>query len=55
MNQVYGGLMMKPNESSRLRRTVIAAFIAGALLLMFGGIGGFYLWQMNDKEVCNIF
>ncbi|XP_065107491.1 leukocyte cell-derived chemotaxin 1 [Paramisgurnus dabryanus] len=49
--EVYGGLMMKPNESSRLRRTVIAAFVAGALLLLLGGIGGFYLWQMNDKEV----
>lgn len=49
--EAYDGVIMKPSGSSRLRRTLIAAFIAGALLLLVGGIAGFYLWQNTDKEV----
>ncbi|XP_057192441.1 leukocyte cell-derived chemotaxin 1 isoform X1 [Triplophysa rosa] len=48
--EAYDGVIMKPSGSSRLRRTLIAAFIAGALVLLVGGIGGFYLWQDTDKE-----
>ncbi|ROL47219.1 Leukocyte cell-derived chemotaxin 1 [Anabarilius grahami] len=33
-----------------LRRTAVVAFIAGAVLLLFGGIGAFYLWKVTEKE-----
>lgn len=35
----------------RVKKTAVVAFIAGAVLLLFGGIGAFYLWKVSEKEV----
>ncbi|XP_067301244.1 leukocyte cell-derived chemotaxin 1 isoform X2 [Pseudorasbora parva] len=42
---------LKPGGFLRLRRTAFVVFIAGAVLLLFGGIGAFYLWKVTEKEV----
>ncbi|XP_042620303.1 leukocyte cell-derived chemotaxin 1 isoform X1 [Cyprinus carpio] len=41
---------LKPRGLVRLKKTAVVAFIAGAVLLLFGGIGAFYLWKVSEKE-----
>ncbi|RXN21109.1 leukocyte cell-derived chemotaxin 1-like protein [Labeo rohita] len=41
---------LKPRGFVRLRKTAVVAFIAGAVLLLFGGIGAFYLWKVSERE-----
>ncbi|XP_048050846.1 leukocyte cell-derived chemotaxin 1 isoform X1 [Megalobrama amblycephala] len=48
--EAYGSVSLKPRGFMRLRRTAVVAFIAGAVLLLFGGIGAFYLWKVTEKE-----
>ncbi|XP_039527379.1 leukocyte cell-derived chemotaxin 1 isoform X2 [Pimephales promelas] len=48
--EAYGDVSLKPGGFLRLRRTVVFVFIAGATLLLFGGVGGFYLWKVTEKE-----
>ncbi len=35
----------------RVKKTAVVVFIAGAVLLLFGGVGAFYLWKVSEKEV----
>ncbi|XP_051565038.1 leukocyte cell-derived chemotaxin 1-like [Myxocyprinus asiaticus] len=54
--EAYSDIMcVKPRGYNRLKRTAIAAFIAGAVLLLFGGIGAFYLWKATEKEVISAY
>ncbi|XP_067266602.1 leukocyte cell-derived chemotaxin 1 [Chanodichthys erythropterus] len=48
--EAYSSVSLKPRGFMRLRRTAVVAFIAGAVLLLFGGIGAFYLWKVTEKE-----
>lgn len=54
LNKAYGSVSLKPRGFMRLRRTAVVAFIAGAVLLLFGGIGAFYLWKVTEKEVGSV-
>ncbi|XP_016345273.1 leukocyte cell-derived chemotaxin 1-like isoform X2 [Sinocyclocheilus anshuiensis] len=47
--QAYSSL--KPRGFVRVKTTAVVAFIAGAVLLLFGGIGAFCLWKVSEKEV----
>lgn len=49
LNKAYSSL--KPRGFVRMKTTAVVAFIAGAILLLFGGIGAFYLWKVSEKEV----
>lgn len=49
--QAYSDVILKPGGFTRLRRTLVFVFIAGAALLLFGGVGAFYLWKVTEKEV----
>uniref|UniRef100_A0A8C1H8I9 Leukocyte cell-derived chemotaxin 1 n=1 Tax=Cyprinus carpio carpio TaxID=630221 RepID=A0A8C1H8I9_CYPCA len=42
---------LKPRGFVRMKTTAVVAFIAGAILLLFGGIGAFCLWKVSEKEV----
>lgn len=48
-NKAYSSL--KPKGFVRVKTTVVVAFIAGIVLLLFGGIGAFCLWKVSEKEV----
>ncbi|KAK7154678.1 hypothetical protein R3I94_007873 [Phoxinus phoxinus] len=48
--EAYSADSLKPGGFLRVRRTVVFVFIAGALLLLFGGVGAFYLWKVTEKE-----
>ncbi|XP_077073190.1 leukocyte cell-derived chemotaxin 1 isoform X3 [Siphateles boraxobius] len=48
--EVYSAVSLKPAGFLRLRRTVVFVFIAGAVLLLFGGVGAFYLWKVTEKQ-----
>ncbi|XP_056093677.1 leukocyte cell-derived chemotaxin 1 [Rhinichthys klamathensis goyatoka] len=50
LNQAYSDVSLKPGGFLRLRRTVVFVFIAGAALLLLGGVGAFYLWKVTEKE-----
>lgn len=41
----------KPRGFMRVKKTAVVVFIAGAVLLLFGGVGAFYLWKVSEKEV----
>ncbi|XP_043086548.1 leukocyte cell-derived chemotaxin 1 isoform X2 [Puntigrus tetrazona] len=41
---------LKPRGFVRVKKTALVAFIAGAVLLLFGGIGAFYLWKVSEKD-----
>ncbi|XP_062983494.1 leukocyte cell-derived chemotaxin 1 [Elgaria multicarinata webbii] len=45
--------MAKPSSTGRLLRIGAMVLIGGAILL-FGIIGAFYYWKVNDKEVYNV-
>lgn len=42
---------MKAANNGRLLRIGAVVLISGALLLLFGAIGAFYFWKVNDKHV----
>ncbi|XP_059356666.1 leukocyte cell-derived chemotaxin 1 [Carassius carassius] len=42
---------LKPKGFVHVKTTVVVAFIAGIVLLLFGGIGAFCLWKVSEKEV----
>uniref|UniRef100_A0A8C2E992 Leukocyte cell-derived chemotaxin 1 n=1 Tax=Cyprinus carpio TaxID=7962 RepID=A0A8C2E992_CYPCA len=46
---------LKPRGFVRMKTTAVVAFIAGAILLLFGGIGAFCLWKVSEKEVMQLF
>ncbi|KAG2456737.1 leukocyte cell-derived chemotaxin 1 [Polypterus senegalus] len=50
----YTAIPVKPTCSSRLLKIGAVVLIAGALLLLFGAIGAFYFWKVNDKHVYNV-
>ncbi|XP_036397356.1 leukocyte cell-derived chemotaxin 1-like [Megalops cyprinoides] len=50
----YTATSVKPSSSSRLLKIGAAVLIAGAALLVFGAIGAFYFWKVNDKHVYNV-
>ncbi|KAJ8350139.1 hypothetical protein SKAU_G00252690 [Synaphobranchus kaupii] len=50
----YTAETVKPSSSSRLLKIGAAVLIAGAALLLFGAIGAFYFWKVDDKHVYNI-
>ncbi|MEE6471028.1 hypothetical protein FKM82_009162 [Ascaphus truei] len=50
----YTAVTVKPPSSSRLLRIGAVVLISGALLLLFGAIGAFYFWKVNDKHVYNV-
>ncbi|XP_056320844.1 leukocyte cell-derived chemotaxin 1 isoform X1 [Danio aesculapii] len=41
---------LKPKGLMKMKKTALVAFIAGAALLLFGGVGAFYLWKVTEKE-----
>ncbi|XP_020659901.3 leukocyte cell-derived chemotaxin 1 [Pogona vitticeps] len=50
----YSAVVAKPSSTRRFLRIGAIALIGGALLLLFGAIGAFYYWKVNDKEVYNV-
>ncbi|KAG8452280.1 hypothetical protein GDO86_004185 [Hymenochirus boettgeri] len=50
----YTAVTVKPSSSGRLLRIGAVVLISGALLLLFGAIGAFYFWKVNDKHVYNV-
>ncbi|KAM8975962.1 leukocyte cell-derived chemotaxin 1 isoform 1-T1 [Pelodytes ibericus] len=50
----YTAMTVKPSSSGRLLRIGAVVLISGALLLLFGAIGAFYFWKVNDKHVYNV-
>ncbi|XP_069061420.1 leukocyte cell-derived chemotaxin 1 [Pleurodeles waltl] len=50
----YTAVSLKPPSGSRLLKIGAIALISGALLLLFGAIGAFYFWKVNDKHVYNV-
>ncbi|XP_036401939.1 leukocyte cell-derived chemotaxin 1 [Megalops cyprinoides] len=50
----YTAVTVKPSHSGRLLKVGAAVLIAGAALLLFGAIGAFYFWKVNDKHVYNV-
>ncbi|KAG7261243.1 hypothetical protein CRUP_017248 [Coryphaenoides rupestris] len=41
----------KPAGTGRLLRAGVAVLIAGAILLLFGAVGAFYVWNNNERHV----
>ncbi|XP_061092766.1 leukocyte cell-derived chemotaxin 1-like [Conger conger] len=54
MPPAYTAVTMKPSSSGRLLKIGAVVFIAGAALLLFGALGAFYFWKINDKHVYNV-
>uniref|UniRef100_A0A8C5PHR8 Leukocyte cell-derived chemotaxin 1 n=1 Tax=Leptobrachium leishanense TaxID=445787 RepID=A0A8C5PHR8_9ANUR len=52
--QAYTAVTMKPSANGRLLRIGAVVLISGALLLLFGAIGAFYFWKVNDRHVYNV-
>ncbi|KAG9349191.1 hypothetical protein JZ751_027634, partial [Albula glossodonta] len=52
--KAYTAETVKPSSSGRLLKIGAAVLIAGAALLLFGAIGAFYFWKVNDKHVYNV-
>ncbi|XP_061083188.1 leukocyte cell-derived chemotaxin 1-like [Conger conger] len=50
----YTAETVKPSSTSRLLKIGAVVLIAGAALLLFGAIGAFYFWNVDDKHVYNI-
>ncbi|KAJ8387245.1 hypothetical protein AAFF_G00158680 [Aldrovandia affinis] len=50
----YTAETLKPSSRGRLLKIGAAVLIAGAALLLFGAIGAFYFWKVNDKHVYNL-
>ncbi|CAH2223987.1 leukocyte cell-derived chemotaxin 1 [Pelobates cultripes] len=50
----YTAVTVKPSSSGRLLRIGAVVLISGALLLLFGAIGAFYFWKVNEKHVYNV-
>ncbi|KAK1802898.1 hypothetical protein P4O66_021437, partial [Electrophorus voltai] len=50
----YTAVTVKPSSSGRLLKIGVAALTVGAALLLFGAIGAFYFWNVNDKHVYNV-
>ncbi|XP_066562767.1 leukocyte cell-derived chemotaxin 1 [Amia ocellicauda] len=50
----YTAVSVKPPNSGRLVKVGAAVLIVGAALLLFGAIGAFYFWKVNDKHVYNV-
>ncbi|XP_076158772.1 leukocyte cell-derived chemotaxin 1-like [Alosa pseudoharengus] len=54
MPPAYTAVTVKPSHSGRLLKVGVAVLIVGAALLLFGAIGAFYFWNVNDKHVYNV-
>ncbi|XP_053168503.1 leukocyte cell-derived chemotaxin 1 isoform X2 [Hemicordylus capensis] len=54
MPPAYSAVMAKSSSTGRLLRIGAVVLIGGAVLLLFGAIGAFYYWKVNDKEVYNV-
>ncbi|XP_017565555.1 leukocyte cell-derived chemotaxin 1 [Pygocentrus nattereri] len=54
MPPAYTAVTVKPSSSARLLKIGVAALTVGAALLLFGAIGAFYFWNVNDKHVYNV-
>uniref|UniRef100_A0A4W4GQS5 Leukocyte cell-derived chemotaxin 1 n=1 Tax=Electrophorus electricus TaxID=8005 RepID=A0A4W4GQS5_ELEEL len=54
MPPAYTAVTVKPSSSGRLLKIGVAALTVGAALLLFGAIGAFYFWNVNDKHVYNV-
>ncbi|XP_030636664.1 leukocyte cell-derived chemotaxin 1-like isoform X2 [Chanos chanos] len=54
MPPAYTAVTVKPSSSGRLLKIGVAVLIVGAGLLLFGAIGAFYFWNVNDKHVYNV-
>uniref|UniRef100_W5L7S7 Leukocyte cell-derived chemotaxin 1 n=1 Tax=Astyanax mexicanus TaxID=7994 RepID=W5L7S7_ASTMX len=54
MPPAYTALTVKPSSSARLLKVGVAALTVGAALLLFGAVGAFYFWNVNDKHVYNV-
>ena len=50
-SQAYTAVAVKPVATGRLLKSGIVVLIAGAILLLFGAIGAFYFWNINNKHV----
>ncbi|XP_077200233.1 leukocyte cell-derived chemotaxin 1 [Paroedura picta] len=50
----YSAGMAKPSSTGQLLRIGAMALIGGALLLLFGVIGAFSYWKVQDKELYNV-
>ncbi|XP_063050050.1 leukocyte cell-derived chemotaxin 1-like [Engraulis encrasicolus] len=58
MPPAYTAVSLKPSPGSstsgRLLKVGVAVLILGAALLLFGAVGAFYFWNVNDKHVYNV-
>ncbi|CAL8368839.1 unnamed protein product [Boreogadus saida] len=54
MPPAYSSVAVKPAGTGRLLKAGIAVLIAGAILLLFGAIGAFYVWNNNERHVYNV-
>ncbi|CAL8278338.1 unnamed protein product [Lota lota] len=54
MPPAYSSVPVKPAGTGRLLKAGIAVLIAGAILLLFGAIGAFYVWNNNERHVYNV-
>ncbi|XP_006003538.1 leukocyte cell-derived chemotaxin 1 [Latimeria chalumnae] len=50
----YTAVTVKSSSSGRLLKLGAVVLISGAVLLLFGAIGAFYFWKVNDKHVYNV-
>ena len=50
-SQAYSSVAVKPAGTGWLLKAGIAVLIAGAILLLFGAIGAFYVWNNNERHV----
>ncbi|XP_030643066.1 leukocyte cell-derived chemotaxin 1 [Chanos chanos] len=50
----YPNVAAKPTRSSCLIRTGTVVLAVGAVLMLLGTIGAFYLWKAEDKQVYNV-
>uniref|UniRef100_A0A4X2KRB4 Leukocyte cell-derived chemotaxin 1 n=1 Tax=Vombatus ursinus TaxID=29139 RepID=A0A4X2KRB4_VOMUR len=50
----YTAVAVRPSSPGRLLKIGAVVLISGALLLLFGAIGAFYFWKVNDKHIYNV-